>query len=94
MKITDIFIDGFDPWNDCGWSELSPRLNVFHGPNETGKTTLMSFVRSVLFGFERRTHPRRYEPLRGGNYGGALDVLVCGQKIQIERKAVAMFAAR
>ena len=87
MKITDIHIDGFGVWNDCGWSELSPSLNVFHGPNETGKTTLMSFVRAMLFGFERRTHPRRYQPLRGGNHGGILDVLVRGQKIQVARKA-------
>ncbi len=87
MKITDIHIDGFGVWNDRGWSELSPGLNVFHGPNETGKTTLMSFVRSMFFGFERRAHPRRYEPLRGGNHGGVLDVLVRGQKIQIERTA-------
>ena len=87
MKITDIRIDGFGVWNDCGWPDLSPGLNVFHGPNEIGKTTLMSFVRSMLFGFEKRAHPRRYEPLRGGNYGGVLDILVRGQKIQVERKA-------
>ncbi len=87
MKISNIHIDGFGVWNDHGWSQLSPTLNVFHGPNETGKTTLMSFVRSILFGFERRTHPRRYEPLRGGNYGGTLDVLADGRKIRIERKA-------
>ncbi len=87
MKITDIHIDGFGVWNDCAWLELSPTLNVFHGPNETGKTTLMSFVRSMLFGFERRAHPRRYEPLRGGNHGGALDIEVRGQQIRVERKA-------
>ena len=87
MKITEIHIDGFGVWHDRRWRRLSEGVNVFHGPNETGKTTLMSFVRSILFGFERRSHPRRYEPLGGGSYGGALEVLHDGQAIRIERKA-------
>ena len=87
MRISEIYIDGFGVWCDQRWGGLSPGVNVFHGPNETGKTTLMSFVRSILFGFERRAHSRRYEPLNGGNYGGALEVVHEGQTIRIERKA-------
>jgi uncharacterized protein YhaN len=87
MKITGIHIDGFGLWHDRHWTELSPTLNVFYGPNEAGKTTLMSFVRSILFGFERRSHPRRYEPLKGGSYGGAVEVSHDGEAVRIERKA-------
>ena len=85
MKFTGIHVDGFGVWHDRSWEGLSGGLNVFHGPNEAGKTTLMTFIRSVLFGFERRNHPRRYEPLDGGNHGGVLDVLYGQDRIRIER---------
>ena len=47
MKIENIHIDGFGVWNDKTWEPLGPGLNVFHGPNETGKSTLMAFIRSI-----------------------------------------------
>lgn len=86
MKIRDIHIDGFGIWHDRTWEGLSEGVNVFHGPNEAGKTTLMSFVRSILFGFERRSHPRRYEPQNGGEYGGSLSVTTRdGGQVRIRR---------
>jgi uncharacterized protein YhaN len=87
MKIDSLHIDGFGVWNDKTWEPLSPGLNVFHGPNETGKSTLMAFIRSVLFGLDRRGHTRRYEPLNGGTHGGWLDVRVGDRAMRIERKA-------
>jgi uncharacterized protein YhaN len=72
MKIENIHIDGFGVWNDKTWGPLAPGLNVFHGPNETGKSTLMGFVRSMFFGFEKRGSARRYEPTNGGLHGGWL----------------------
>ena len=67
MKIENIRIDGFGVWSDKTWGPLEPGLNVFHGPNETGKSTLMAFIRSILFGFDRRGSSRRYEPVNGGS---------------------------
>src|SRR5688572_18311247 len=87
MRIGSIHIDGFGIWNDRTWEPLSAGLNLFHGPNETGKSTMMAFIRSVLFGLDRRGHARRYEPLRGGTHGGWLDVQVNGRPIRIERKS-------
>ena len=87
MKIDNLHIDGFGVWNDKTWGPLAPGLNVFHGPNETGKSTLMAFVRSILFGLDRRGQARRYEPLNGGTHGGWLDVSVDGRPVRIERKA-------
>jgi uncharacterized protein YhaN len=87
MKINGINIDGFGVWHDRCWDGLSGAVNVFYGPNEAGKTTLMSFIRSVLFGFERRKHPRRYEPLSGGKHGGSLQVVQGGEDVRIERQA-------
>jgi len=87
MKIESLHIDGFGVWNDKTWEPLSPGLNVFHGPNETGKSTLMAFIRSVLFGLDRRGQTRRYEPLNGGTHGGWLDVRIGERAVRIERKA-------
>src|SRR6185436_16715220 len=87
MKVESLHIDGFGVWNDKTWGPLAPGLNVFHGPNETGKSTLMAFVRAILFGFDRRGTPRRYEPLNGGTHGGWLDLHVGERGIRIERKA-------
>src|SRR5262245_10572972 len=87
MKIEGIHIDGFGVWNDTTWNPLSPGMNVFHGANETGKSTLMGFVRAILFGFDKRGSSGRYEPLNGGTHGGWLDLEVQGRRIRIERKA-------
>ena len=69
MKIESLHIDGYGVWNDKTWAPLAPGLNVFHGANETGKSTLMAFIRSILFGLDRRGQARRYEPLNGGTHG-------------------------
>ena len=87
MKIENIHIDGFGVWNDKTWGPLGPGLNVFHGPNETGKSTLMAFIRAMLFGFEKRGSARRYEPLKGGSHGGSLELLVADTRLRLERKA-------
>src|SRR6185369_913416 len=86
MKIENIHIDGFGVWNDKTWGPLDPGLNVFHGPNETGKSTLMAFIRSMFFGFEKRGSAKRYEPLKGGSHGGSLELLVSDTHLRVERK--------
>src|SRR5215467_5939237 len=87
MKIENIHIEGFGIWTDKSWGPLEPGLNVFSGPNETGKSTLMALVRSILFGFDRRGTARRYDPVNGGAHGGWLDVRVEDRPLRIERKA-------
>src|SRR5438477_10138538 len=86
MKIENIHVDGFGVWNDKTWGPLDAGLNVFHGPNETGKSTLMAFIRAMLFGFEKRGTPKRYEPLKGGAHGGSLELLVGDTRLRVERK--------
>jgi uncharacterized protein YhaN len=87
MKIENLHVDGFGIWHDRSWGPLSRGLNVFSGPNETGKSTLMAFIRSMFFGLDRRGHARRYEPLDGGTHGGWLDIHVDGRPVRIQRKA-------
>jgi uncharacterized protein YhaN len=74
MKITDIKIDGFGVWRDLSLRGLSPELTVFYGPNEAGKSTLMQFMRSVLYGVSPERRARYLPPVVGGRPGGALKV--------------------
>ncbi|MCL2305031.1 MAG: AAA family ATPase [Planctomycetaceae bacterium] len=50
MKFTSLDIERFGLWTELHLSKLEGGLNVFYGPNEAGKTTLMDFVRSILYG--------------------------------------------
>ncbi len=86
MRIENIHVDGFGVWADKNWGPLDPGLNIFHGPNETGKSTLMAFIRSMLFGFEKRGNPKRYDPVNGGSHGGCLDIVVGDTRLRLERK--------
>src|SRR3990172_4465900 len=74
MKITDIHIDGFGVWHDLTLRGLSPELTVFYGPNEAGKSTLMNFLRTVLYGVTPQRRKRYFPPLAGGRPGGSLKV--------------------
>lgn len=86
MRIIAIQVDGFGSLRDRQL-QTDNALTVFYGANEAGKSTLMGFVRAVLFGFPTRTNrSERYEPLGGGAHGGALTLLdEQGQRIRVER---------
>jgi uncharacterized protein YhaN len=76
VRFTAIHIDGFGIFHDLDVVRLSPGLNVFLGDNESGKTTLLAFIRTILFGFppgQRREN--LYPPLTGGRHGGRLTLL-------------------
>ena len=51
MRVKTIDIDGFGVWNGLALEDLSDHATVVYGRNEAGKTTLMQFVRAVLYGF-------------------------------------------
>jgi len=76
VRLTAIHIDGFGIFHDFDVVDLSPGLNIFLGDNESGKTTLLAFIRTILFGFppgQRREN--LYPPLTGGRHGGRLALL-------------------
>lgn len=50
MRITSLKIERFGVWENLSLPKISPGLNVFFGPNEAGKTTLMQFIRTCLYG--------------------------------------------
>jgi uncharacterized protein YhaN len=74
MKITDIEIDGFGVWHNLKLTNLSRRVTAFYGANEAGKTTVMQFVRSVLYGVTPGRRKRYLPPIDGGQPGGVLGI--------------------
>ena len=52
--------------------ELKPGLNLLYGPNEAGKSTLLAFLRGVLFGFEKRSRSESWYEPEAGTFGGEL----------------------
>src|SRR5690606_6760565 len=88
MRFGTLYIDGFGMHRNRTF-ELDPRapLVLFTGRNEAGKSTVMGFIRAMLFGFPTRARPaERYEPFGGGPHGGWL-TLIDGRigEIRLER---------
>ncbi|MFC0211131.1 AAA family ATPase [Paenibacillus chartarius] len=85
MRIVRLQIDGFGALRDVRL-DMSGPLTVVYGRNEAGKSTVMNFVRYVLFGFPPRGGGMRYEPAAGGAYGGALTLADgSGRLVRVER---------
>ena len=86
MKIMEIYIYGYGKFEDVKFSNLHNQ-QVFYGENEAGKSTIMSFIHSILFGFPTKQQTElRYEPKKGAKYGGQLTVFFPGKgKTVIER---------
>ena len=51
MKITQMHIEHFAGWRDTTLDLPPEDMHVLYGPNETGKSTLLRFLRGVLYGF-------------------------------------------
>ncbi|MFC4322149.1 ATP-binding protein [Litchfieldia salsa] len=75
MKIIGLHIYGYGKFENVKFNNLSANIQVFYGKNEAGKSTLMSFILSILFGFPtKQQNEQRYEPKTTQSYGGKLIV--------------------
>jgi len=72
MNINRIEIEGFGVWSRLKLADLSSKLTLIHGPNEAGKSTLMQFVRSMLYGASADRARKYLPPVAGGEAGGQL----------------------
>jgi len=85
MHISGIFIDGFGIYHNLSLDGLTVGLVCCCGENESGKTTLMEFIRTMLFGPRRRAN-NLYPPLAGGEHGGRLELtLADGRLLLLDR---------
>ena len=87
MIIKDLHIDGFGVWNDLELDGLDGGLTLLYGENETGKTTLLEFVRSVLYGYSDERRAKYLPPVHGGVGGGTLVVSAHSGKFSVRRRA-------
>lgn len=72
MIIRGWHIDGFGHFADWAGPTLGNGVTVILGANEAGKSTLLAFLRGVLFGFpsvNAKDEPH-IPPLKGGAHGG------------------------
>lgn len=70
MRLKELFLDGFGHFQQRTFSLAEGRVTVFYGPNKAGKSTLLAFIRTVLFGFPAQHRDFHYPPLAGGRHGG------------------------
>jgi uncharacterized protein YhaN len=85
MKITQLHIYGYGKLINKVYAIED--LQLLYGENEAGKSTIMSFIHSILFGFPTRQQSElRYEPKESTEYGGKI---LCTSekhgKVSIER---------
>lgn len=72
MKILEIHIYGYGKLENLMIKNLHD-TQVFYGENEAGKSTIMAFIHSILFGFPtKQQNELRLEPKKGAKYGGML----------------------
>ncbi|AGC41485.1 hypothetical protein MYSTI_00126 [Myxococcus stipitatus DSM 14675] len=89
LRIDTLRVRRFGHFSDYAL-ELGPGLHLLYGPNEAGKSTLLAFLRAMLFGFEKRGHPERYAPAdEDTSSGGELRVLTATGPLTVRRMATA-----
>lgn len=88
MRIERIVITRFGALQEVSIELPDAGVTVLFGPNEAGKSTLSTFVRSVFFGFPRKTAGvNAYQPPDGGMRAGRLDLRTSdGQPLIVERR--------
>ena len=70
MYINRIEIFGYGKWSKVRM-DFHHQLQIFQGENESGKSTLRSFIQHILFGFPKKVAGKYpYEPYNGGVMGG------------------------
>ena len=80
MRLSRIELPAFGCLRDFQ-AQLAPGLNLFHGLNEAGKSTLQQAVLALLYGFYDQDRARpdetarhdRFRPWAGGDYHGLLE---------------------
>ncbi len=83
MKITDIQVERYGVWNHLALPLPSAGLNVFYGPNEAGKTTLLYLIRDVLYGVQSAEWSRASSP--GQTWNGALKLTHAERYCEVRR---------
>ena len=92
MKILKLNIEDFGCFRNRTF-ELSRGLNLIEGPNESGKSTILSFIKFVLYGMPKKTAetaPERSRSIswQSGVASGSMLIESDGKKYTIIRRGV------
>lgn len=68
---------------------LTKGLNLLRGDNESGKSTLLAFLRYMLYGFPSSAEKKRLRPLDGSIPAGTLTLTKDGESYRIHRRTPA-----
>ena len=71
MKIIEINIQYFGKLKDFT-VRPTDGVNIIYGENESGKSTVMAFVKAIFYGLGSGEKRRQYEPWDGGQPGGSI----------------------
>ncbi len=90
MKLISCYIAGFGKFS--GQTFDFSDLTVIKEDNGWGKTTLAAFIRCMLYGQDagrgkgiESNDRAKYQPWRGGAYGGSLTFVYRGERYRVER---------
>ena len=76
--------------------QLKDGINIIYAPNESGKSTLASFLRFMLYGFSKKeraseknpvTSKQKFIPWEGQQAGGSITLKTNGKSYSIQRTA-------
>ncbi len=87
LKINRLYVRGFGKIETFD-ETLSNGLNVIYGHNESGKSTLMAFIKAMLYGLKggRASETKQYKPWNKAPFGGYLNFeLDNGREYRIDR---------
>ncbi len=85
MRIERLDIRRYGVLHDAEWLTDAP-VTLFYGPNEAGKSTVLGFIRDVLFGFPRGGSAERKGAPGEGGQGGAITLVdEQGRRYRVER---------
>lgn len=91
MKLISMHVDDFGGLHNYDYV-FEEGLNVVLHDNGWGKTTMASFLKAMLYGYDTKrskditeNERRRYLPWQGGKYGGTLDFEADGVRYRIYR---------
>jgi len=93
MNISKLYLKGFGKFENFEFDPIKG-INVIYGDNESGKSTMMAFIKAVLFGLkggraDKEGMPseiKRYKPWSGEKYGGYINIeLGNSRRYRLER---------
>lgn len=91
MKIRNIQINAFGKLKDKN-IKLNDGINLVHGNNEVGKSTLVNFIKAMFYGVNRNkagqafSDLERFKPWGDSDFSGKLDYEIKGEKFSAVRE--------